>query len=436
MRVLHGSAEHLFAWLDQAIVSAVSFVTLIMLGRWTDPSMLGAFAIACSVLTLLAASQDALITRPYAIKLHDPIGTAGEHAFHSLALCLVLAMAGTLVIGTGALAFAVSETERVSAQMTGMLAGVIPFILVREFARRFAFAHLRTFQALLLDVAVAVVNFALLGYFGWTGHLSALTALLSLGVACGLGGLGWLYLTRRQFTLRWARLAETFRQSWSLGKWLLSGQLAVQAQGYVTLWLSLVIGGPAASGIYAAALSIVSFANPLLFGFYNILAPRAVRALQCQGATGLRRQAASDSLLLALLMTPFCLLIYVFGADLQRMLYPSVEYGADTHLLAILALGTFAGAVGVPAAVALSSAERARAAARVRIAAAALNIVLVSILMALFGLLGAAYGMLTAELAGSLGCWLVLLLSFSDIERWSVRSSQLASGETAVAAVS
>jgi O-antigen/teichoic acid export membrane protein len=210
----------------------------------------------------------------------------------------------------------------------------------------------------------------------------------------------------------------------------------VQAQGYVTLWLSLVIGGPAASGIYAAALSIVSFANPLLFGFYNILAPRAVRALQCQGATGLRRQAASDSLLLALLMTPFCLLIYVFGADLQRMLYPSVEYGADTHLLAILALGTFAGAVGVPAAVALSSAERARAAARVRIAAAALNIVLVSILMALFGLLGAAYGMLAAELAGSLGCWVVLLLSFSDIERWSVRSSQLASGETAVAAVS
>lgn len=431
---MRGSTHHAFAWLDQAVVSAISFTTLIMLGRWTDAGTLGAYAAALSVLTLLAASQDALITRPYAIRVHQPIGTPGEHAFSSLMLCLMLAIAGMLMFGAAAVTLSLLEAGWASAPLAAMLAGVVPFILLREFARRFAFAHLRTFDAFMLDTSVAALNLALLGYLGWSGQLSALTALLSLGAACGLGGLGWLYLMRRQFAVRWGRLPENLRQSWRLGKWLLSGQLAVQAQGYATLWLSLVIGGATATGIYAAGMSIVSIANPLLFGFYNILTPRSVRALGRLGPTGLRRQAAGDALLLVLLMTPFCLLIYMFGADLQRLLYPGIADTADTHLLTVLALASLAGAVGVPAAVALSSAERTRAAARVRIAAAALNIALVAVLMARFGLLGAAYGMLAAELTGSVACWLALLISFPRIQRPAARASRPGCADAAAAA--
>ena len=49
-----------------------------------------------------------------------------------------------------------------------------------------------------------------------------------------------------------------------IGKWLLSGQLAMQAQGYMTYWLTLAIAGTLATGIYTACMSIVAFANPLL----------------------------------------------------------------------------------------------------------------------------------------------------------------------------
>ena len=35
----------------------------------------------------------------------------------------------------------------------------------------------------------------------WTGRLTALTAFGALGVSCGIGAVGWLYLARRQFAI-------------------------------------------------------------------------------------------------------------------------------------------------------------------------------------------------------------------------------------------
>ncbi len=44
------------------------------------------------------------------------------------------------------------------APVSGILAIVLPMLLVREFVRRIAFAHLQVVQVLLLDVAVAVLQ--------------------------------------------------------------------------------------------------------------------------------------------------------------------------------------------------------------------------------------------------------------------------------------
>jgi len=44
-------------------------LALIMLGRWTDANQLGAYATAVSVLALLLAAQESLITRPYTIQM-------------------------------------------------------------------------------------------------------------------------------------------------------------------------------------------------------------------------------------------------------------------------------------------------------------------------------------------------------------------------------
>src|SRR5207302_7290252 len=113
---------------------------------------------------------------------------------------------------------------------TWALAGTIPFVLTREFARRFAFAHLKMSQALIVDVAVAALNIVLLGWLGWTGQLSAVTAFAAIGVSCGIATIGWLYQARSELAFGLRQVRPTLQQSWALGKWFLSGQLAVQAQ--------------------------------------------------------------------------------------------------------------------------------------------------------------------------------------------------------------
>ena len=409
------SGNHVLAWADQAVVSATSFLALIMIGRWTDPSQLGTYAIGASVLAMLLAAQESLITRPYAIQLYRPLGTPAEFAFSSLLLSCVLSTVAAIVLCAAALALSAFGENRDLAAIAWALAASIPFVLTREFARRFAFAHLRMFRALTVDVAVAALCVILLGWLGWTERLSAVTALGAIGISCAVCSIGWLYLARAEFSFRLADIRATLKQSWVLGKWLFSSQVTLQAQGYMTYWLSMVIAGATITGIYAACMSIISFANPLLYGFFNILTPRSVRALRNEGATGLRRQAVKDSLLLAALMAAFCAIVLIVGEDVMNFLYPSAVYKGNGNVLAVLAFAALAAAIGAPASNALVSAERAQAVAGVTSVSAVLNIVLVWWLMTNWGLLGAAFGVLIAEVVGSLGRWIVFLALVPEI---------------------
>jgi O-antigen/teichoic acid export membrane protein len=313
------------------------------------------------------------------------------------------------VLSVTALALSTLGAHRELVAITWALSGTIPFILMREFARRFAFAHFKMFQVLTVDLAVAVLNGTMLGALGWTGQLSAVTALGAVGFSCAIGAIGWLYLVRTEFAFRLGQVRGTLKQSWVLGKWFFSCQLALQTQGYMTFWLSMVIAGATVTGIYTACMSIVAFANPLLYGFLNILTPRSVRALRTEGGAGLRRQAAWDSLLLAVVMTAFCVIVLLVGEDVMQHLYPGLEYKGNGHILTVLAFAALAAAIGAPASNALASAGHARAVAGMVTVTAVLSVILIFWLMTNWGLLGAAYGVLIAEVVGSLERWIAFL---------------------------
>ena len=86
------------ALVDQVVVSAASFLTTVAIGRYTDPSQLGAYAIGISVLASAFTIQGSLITLPYSIQLHRPLGTPAEHAGNALAHSSLLAAVITLVL--------------------------------------------------------------------------------------------------------------------------------------------------------------------------------------------------------------------------------------------------------------------------------------------------------------------------------------------------
>jgi hypothetical protein len=97
------SKVHVLALADQVAVSAASFLTTVIIGRCTDPSQLGAYAIGISVLASAYTMQGSLITLPYSIQLHRPLGTPAEHAGSSLAHSGMFSGFVTLVLVAAAL---------------------------------------------------------------------------------------------------------------------------------------------------------------------------------------------------------------------------------------------------------------------------------------------------------------------------------------------
>jgi len=394
---------------DQAIVSGASFLATVLIARWTFPSELGLYSIGISLLISSLAIQESLISLPYTIQQGQPIGTRAEHAGSTLALCGLLSALGVVVLASTAFGMTADNIDPKLVAMIWVLTAVAPFALVREFGRQFAFAHLRIGQALILDAAVATIQLAGLGWLGWTGRISGAAACAVLGVACALVAIVWLYLVRRNFVIRREQIFETMLQSWTIGKWLFASQITVSVQGYVAYWLLAALAGMAATGVYAACMSVVLFANPLIMGLGNILTPRSVLALEKGGGARLRLQVIRDSLLLGAAMTLFCLLVLFAGEDVLRLLYHGDPYERHGHTLLILALAMLVMAIGMPASGALASMQRPREVFWTGLFGAVVTILLVWQQAAEHDVLGAAYGFLAGNAARSVARWAAFL---------------------------
>jgi O-antigen/teichoic acid export membrane protein len=148
------------------MVSATGFLTTIFIARWSGPTQLGFYALGLSVLLSLLGFQDSLISQPYLIQRHHPGGIPAERVGAFLTLSILFSAGSTLVLTVATLGFLKWGGGPEMIVMTLAIAGIVPFALTRDFARRFAFAHLDTGRVILLDLAAAIIQLSTLGWLG------------------------------------------------------------------------------------------------------------------------------------------------------------------------------------------------------------------------------------------------------------------------------
>lgn len=403
--------EHFVALADQAMVSATSFLTTVIISRYSGAGQLGAYAIGISVLASAYTVQGQLISLPYSIHRHSPTLPPEDHAGGSLVSAGLLASMFALLLVTIASSLFASGASPELVAITWALAAVMPFALLRDFFRRFAFTHLQMAHALLLDAAVAAIQLSSLGWLGWTGSMSAVTATVALGGSCGIVALGCMLLSRARFSIRRNQVRATMKQSWMLGKWFLVNQIMVQVQRFCTYWLLATISGATMTGVYAACMSIVAFTNPLFYGLNNLFTQKSILAWKEGGGPTLRRRALQDMLSLAAAMGPFCLLTFWFGEPVLHFLFRGDEYLGYGHVIAILACAFLAFALGTPAGNALASMERPRTVLAVNSAGTILTILVVWRSLVGWGFTGAAYGWLLSNVIVASALWAGFLIS-------------------------
>ena len=403
-----GTGTHILAVLDQLLVSGTSFLMTVAVGRWTSARELGIYAIAMSVVAAATAFQDALIIKPFTIQRFSTESPKAEHAGSSLILSLALGLLLSFVIGVGGLIFNFGH-ELNGPMIVVAVACMIPFVLIREFARKIAIANLQMASALVLDFTSACTSLLILLMLAATDKISPTTVCFGIAAVSSIVTLSWFRRARSGLNYSRKSLVATASQDWRLGKWLFVGKLTREIQQSAPYWIVLFISGAAATGLYAASMSIIAFANPVIFGIANVLTPKSVIAWNETGGEGLRRQCYRDTLFLGALMAVFCVGIAIFGTSMIRLLFHGSDFAGSTQMLVILALGITASTLGLPASVALATIERPRAIVVTGGFAAVLSVILVIAFMFLWGTIGAAYGFFIGNSLGALGRWAAFL---------------------------
>lgn len=407
MRSIAGT--HALSLADQAVVSATNFLTTILIGRWCGAEALGVYAIGFSLTMAWICVQDSLIVLPYTINRLRPMGRPQLYAGSSLAQVGLLSVLAILVSMATAVGLSAGRAGSSLVTVIWIMTAITPFTLLREFGRRFAFAHLRVTEALVLNVAVAALQFSAFAWLAWMGSLSAPTAFVAIGVACALPAAVWLYVSRRDFAISWERTRRALRENWSLGKWLFAWQATSVLQANFIQWLLAAFFGTTATGVYAACMTVPLFANPLILGVGNALAPTTAHAYNKLGGVGLRRVVFQTTILIGTAMTLFCVVVTLSSEHLLNLLYHGRQYEGHGGTVAVLTLAMLATALGISPNSGLMAVGRSDVVFKLGLLGLGVSVVLVPGLVFPWGLTGAACAFLAGNLAGSAARWLAFL---------------------------
>jgi O-antigen/teichoic acid export membrane protein len=386
---------------DQMIVSGASFFTTVLIARLCGPRELGVYSLAFTIVVLLCTVLQAVVTVPYTIYVHRMHGQARrEYTGGSLAHCALLSVFSTIGMAVAAILTMLGFGPAGLARVFLALAATVPFLLLRDFGRRLAFADLQMNAALALDSLVVVMQMTLMGGLAVTGRLTAATAFAAVGLSCGVIAASWLYSNRSRFVLGRSLVRKAWRQNWGFSKWVLADQTATTLNAYVMHWLLAILFGIAATGLFAACATILCVLNPLVLGLNNILMPRIAVAISEGSAAELRRVLWKSTLVVIAMTTLFCATLLAFGPQIMRLLYGEA-YAGQGGTISVLAVDMLVSSLAMVPSYALWAREHSRTLFQMRVLRIGIAIAVSLSLAASLGPIAAAYGLLAGSAAAT-----------------------------------
>jgi O-antigen/teichoic acid export membrane protein len=333
--------------LSQGVVSGTNFLTTVAVGRACGQETLGNYALTLSILLFLRAVQSDGIGSAYIVYCSRRRGEesatyAGSTLVHQLTLSAaafagLLGLAAALSLGGG--------SAGLTSAVWGLL-GAVPFLLLRDQVRLFAFAHLRLGTALALDAAAAVLQLGSLAMLARFGLLNAATAYAVMGGACALICLAWFLFGGQPLRFDRGRLLPDWRHNWTFSRWALASQFVNRAVGYLMPWVVAAVHGEAAVGLLAACVSLANVAGTFITGVSSYLAPHAAHAVSSGGVAPLRRVVAQTVALYLVVVGAFCLIVLV-GGESVTLVATAAALAALVGPFGVMgaALATLAGSV-------------------------------------------------------------------------------------------
>jgi O-antigen/teichoic acid export membrane protein len=248
----------------------------------------------------------------------------------------------------------------------------------------------------------------LLRQVGW---LSAATVYGVTGVACAVACLGWWMLDRQPIRFSRSRCGEDWRRNWSFGKWAMTSQL-IGLAFYVLPWLLASVRGEAETGRFAACSTLVGLSNLFVLGMNNLLMPKAAQAFAHRGSHGLFMVLRTAMAWSVVVLGGLCLAVLFAGNHLAEFVYGH-SYAEMGPLIAMLALATFADAMGLMAGIGLWAMDRPSSSVCGDVVQLITTLGVAVWLVFSMGAMGVAIAMVVGRFAGAIVRWATLRLLVS-----------------------
>lgn len=414
------------ALIDCMIVGGMSFLTVLLLGRIAGPEDLGVFALVMTVFYLLLAVQEALITMPYTV-----FGVRLKNVHHlqysGAVLCQSAAWSACVstILAIAAISIFLFGNNATLALIVGVFAIVLPTWMLREFGRRYLFAHMQVSRVVMMSIAGGSAQLIMICALAYTGNLSDATALMAMGIASSISGFGWLWFSRAAFQFNHRRWSYFALKNWVFGRWVLASHAMAVVAGNTMPWLIVIWMGPSATGVFAACDAILRFANPIIASLNNILTPRLAIGFKKGGKTELHRIVWQTTGLLCLFLLAFCLFIVVSGKWIMHRSFGS-DYSGYWVALVLLAISQLIETVALASSRALMVLDLAS----VNLCAEGFGL-LVALVAAILliphhGILGAAIAQLAGSVAltvATVGAYFASVRDSDGIQLFSIQSA-------------
>jgi O-antigen/teichoic acid export membrane protein len=337
-RLLHRGA---WGFVDQALISAASFVTLILIARAVTPADFGLFSIALSFIYIETTLVAAILNQPFAV-----ISASHQNGEYRPYVTTVL-LAHTLCALTVALAILLvgafaSVLDLRSASLILMLALAVLAWQFQEFFRAVLYVEDRLPSAVFNDLVSYGSQLLLIIYATQSDLLSPEAALMIIAASSGFAAFLGLFAIRNSITpaLTWRNFLANSAENWQFSRWTFGSSALTIFSSNTLPFVLAAFSGPAAAGVMRVMAATMGPTHILLRGMQASFGPVAARAYESEGAPGLHILVRRMFYLITPLMAGYCLIAAGFARPLLSLLYDET-YTDYAWLLAVTALSYF-----------------------------------------------------------------------------------------------
>ncbi len=383
---------------DQAMVSAANFLTMVMLARVLGPAGLGAFSLAWLVVLLFASVQFALIISPM-MSIGPKQDAIDENAYYGVLFLqqAVVAAATFLLVWIGAATTAALAPQWGIADIAVPISFAAAAYQTQDFLRRYFFVLGRARVAAGIDFICYGGQVAAIAWLFTTRGLSPATALWAIAatsaasIVVGSFFVGALVWRRRS-------IVDVTLRHWRFARWLVANALLGFSSNHIFFIATGALLGPAAVGALRAAQGLLGVVHVITMGLENVVPAMASRRYHVDGIHALLNYikrvafvggAATTVVVAVIAVAPQFWMGLTFGES----------YLAVGDLIRWLAPIFILKYLGTPLRAALRAIESTAPILAGTVVASVLSAVLAYPLVDMFGITGAAAGMLIGLIA-------------------------------------